>query len=175
MIRRNHPELSSSRQCLLLSVSRSSLYHTRRGESAENLVLMRRIDELFLKVPILRQPPDGPSSVAGRSLCRSSPGAASDAATGHLPGAADHQPASPAPGRFCVEPLAWWPSWTGYPPGAFLAAVQHPRRPSASATGSGRPVKQDSGGMIDQCGIHLNSAAYLSYEVGLPHPKMERW
>ena len=48
-IRRDHPELSLSRQCRLLSISRSSLYHAPQGESAENLELMRRIDELFLK------------------------------------------------------------------------------------------------------------------------------
>ena len=52
MIRRDHPELSLSRQCRLLSVSRSSVYHTPQGESAENLELMRRIDELFLKYPL---------------------------------------------------------------------------------------------------------------------------
>ena len=51
MIRRDHPDLSLSRQCRLLSVSRFSLYHTPQGESAENLELMRRIDELFLKYP----------------------------------------------------------------------------------------------------------------------------
>ena len=51
MIRRDHPELSLSRQCRLLSISRSSVYHTPQGESAENLELMRRIDELFLKYP----------------------------------------------------------------------------------------------------------------------------
>ena len=52
MIRRDHPDLSLSRQCRLLSVSRSSLYHTpSKGESAENLEVMRRIDELFLKYP----------------------------------------------------------------------------------------------------------------------------
>ena len=51
MIRRDHPEFSLSRQCRLLSVSRSSVYHTPQGERAENLELMRRIDELFLKYP----------------------------------------------------------------------------------------------------------------------------
>ena len=51
MIRRDHPDLSLSRQCRLLSISRSSVYHTSQGESAENLELMRRIDELFLKYP----------------------------------------------------------------------------------------------------------------------------
>ena len=50
-IRRDHPDLSLSRQCRLLSISRSSLYHAPQGESAENLELMRRIDELFLKYP----------------------------------------------------------------------------------------------------------------------------
>ena len=51
MIEPGHPNLSLSRQCHLLRVSRSSLYHRPKGESAENLALMRRIDELFLKYP----------------------------------------------------------------------------------------------------------------------------
>jgi len=50
-ITRDHPDLSLSRQCRLLSISRSSFYYTAKGESAENLALMRRIDELFLKYP----------------------------------------------------------------------------------------------------------------------------
>ena len=50
MIRCDHPRLSLSRQCRLLSVSRSSLYHWPKGENAQNLGLMRRIDELFLGV-----------------------------------------------------------------------------------------------------------------------------
>ena len=45
------PGLSLSRQCRLLSISRSSLYYVPRGESPENLALMRRIDELFLRYP----------------------------------------------------------------------------------------------------------------------------
>ena len=51
LVRRAHPELSVSRQCRLLSVGRSSLYYTTRGESEETLALMRRIDALFLKYP----------------------------------------------------------------------------------------------------------------------------
>ena len=51
MIRRCHPKLSLSRQCRLLSLSRSSLYHRPKGESPQNLALMRRIDELFLNDP----------------------------------------------------------------------------------------------------------------------------
>ena len=51
LVRRAHPELSVSRQCRLLSVGRSSLYYTTRGESEETLALMRRIDALFLKHP----------------------------------------------------------------------------------------------------------------------------
>ena len=51
MIRRDHPELSLSYQCRLLAISRSSLYHAPKGGSAENLGLMRRIDELLLKYP----------------------------------------------------------------------------------------------------------------------------
>ena len=51
MVMRDHPALSLSCQCRLLSIGRSSLYYTPRGESAETLALMRRIDELFLKYP----------------------------------------------------------------------------------------------------------------------------
>lgn len=51
MMWRHHPELSLSRQCRLLSISRSSFYYTPKGESQANLALMRRIDELFLKYP----------------------------------------------------------------------------------------------------------------------------
>ncbi len=51
MITRDARDLSLSRQCRLLSISRSSFYYAPRGESPENLALMRRIDELFLKYP----------------------------------------------------------------------------------------------------------------------------
>jgi putative transposase len=51
MIVPDRPGLSLSRQCRLVSISRSSFYYTPRGESPENLALMRRIDELFLRYP----------------------------------------------------------------------------------------------------------------------------
>jgi len=48
----NHPGLSVSRQCALLGVARSSVYYTpNTSESPENLALMRRIDEQYLKRP----------------------------------------------------------------------------------------------------------------------------
>ena len=50
-IERGEGELSLSRQCRLLEVSRSSLYHRPKGESAETLDLMRKMDELFLRYP----------------------------------------------------------------------------------------------------------------------------
>ena len=63
MIEPCHPNLSLSRQCHLLCVSRSSLYHRPNGESAENLALLRRIDDLFLKYPfqseLVRQSREG--------------------------------------------------------------------------------------------------------------------
>ena len=52
MIEREDLELSLSRQCRLLEVSRSSLYYRLKGESEETLGLMRRLDELFLKYPL---------------------------------------------------------------------------------------------------------------------------
>ncbi len=51
MMRRDHPALSLSRQCEVLSISRSSFYYALKGESPEDLSLMRRIDELFMKHP----------------------------------------------------------------------------------------------------------------------------
>jgi len=51
MVVRDVPDLSLSRQCRILSIGRSSLYYAPKGESVENLTLMRRIDELFLKYP----------------------------------------------------------------------------------------------------------------------------
>jgi putative transposase len=50
-VEREHPALSLSRQCALLSISRSSLYYTPQGESECNLALMRQIDEQYLKTP----------------------------------------------------------------------------------------------------------------------------
>jgi len=51
MIAPGRPDLSLSRQCQLLAIGRSSFYYAPKGESPENLALMRRIDELFLKYP----------------------------------------------------------------------------------------------------------------------------
>ena len=52
-VRMIEPEgpLSLSRQCVLLGVSRSSLYYRPKGERAENLALMRRMDELHMDYP----------------------------------------------------------------------------------------------------------------------------
>jgi putative transposase len=47
----DHPWLSVRRQCDLLDLNRSSWYYEARGESAENLALMRRIDEQYLVTP----------------------------------------------------------------------------------------------------------------------------
>lgn len=43
--------LSISRQCELLGLPRSTAYYRPVGESAENLALMRRIDEQYLRTP----------------------------------------------------------------------------------------------------------------------------
>jgi putative transposase len=47
----NHRRLSVRRQCELLGLNRSSWYYEAAGESAENLALMRRIDEQYLRKP----------------------------------------------------------------------------------------------------------------------------
>ena len=43
--------LSLSKQCELLGVGRSSWYYQPRGENAENLALMRALDELYTRWP----------------------------------------------------------------------------------------------------------------------------
>ena len=50
---REHPRLSIRRQCTLLSLARSGVYRERRRTSPEELVVMRKIDELFLSHPFL--------------------------------------------------------------------------------------------------------------------------
>jgi putative transposase len=51
MIEEGHTTLSIERQCQLLGLSRASYYYQPVPESAENLRLMRRIDEQYLKCP----------------------------------------------------------------------------------------------------------------------------
>lgn len=46
-----HPALSVARQCALLGMARSSWYYTPQGESAENLELMRLLDEQYTRTP----------------------------------------------------------------------------------------------------------------------------
>ena len=51
MIAPEHPQLSVTRQCEVVDISRSSWYYRPRGESDRNLHLMREIDEQYLKTP----------------------------------------------------------------------------------------------------------------------------
>ena len=51
MIDKAHRDLSLKRQCQLLGFSRSCFYYQPRSENAENLTLMRLIDEQFLATP----------------------------------------------------------------------------------------------------------------------------
>ena len=47
----SRPELSLSRQCQLLHISRSSFYSRPIGESPETLGLMQQIDRLYMQYP----------------------------------------------------------------------------------------------------------------------------
>lgn len=51
MVEPGHPRLSLVRQCRMLGISRSAVYYKPIGESAENLQLMRLIDEQFMDTP----------------------------------------------------------------------------------------------------------------------------
>src|SRR6185437_4907702 len=46
-----HPRLSIVRQCALVSIGRSTFYRAPAPETAENLALMRLLDEQFLETP----------------------------------------------------------------------------------------------------------------------------
>lgn len=54
MIDINHKDMSVRRQCRLLGVNRSTLYYTPQQENETTLVLMRLIDEEYLKHPFYR-------------------------------------------------------------------------------------------------------------------------
>jgi putative transposase len=56
MIEPNHPQLSVRRQCDLLGLNRSTLYYEPTSESAENLHLMRLLDEQYLRSPFYGWP-----------------------------------------------------------------------------------------------------------------------
>ncbi|WP_217605263.1 IS3 family transposase [Chitinophaga sp. GbtcB8] len=47
----NHPALSISRQCKLFSIHRSAVYYKPAQESAENLAIMRMLDEQYMRTP----------------------------------------------------------------------------------------------------------------------------
>jgi putative transposase len=51
LVEPRHPQLSLTRQSQLLGLSRGSLYYQARGESAENLQLMRLLDEQYTRTP----------------------------------------------------------------------------------------------------------------------------
>lgn len=51
MIEPTHPQLSIVRQCDLLGLARSSYYYQEAPESAENLHLMRLLDEQYTRTP----------------------------------------------------------------------------------------------------------------------------
>lgn len=51
MIESDHAQLSLRRQCDLLGLSRSSFYYAPAGETEENLLLMRLLDEQYTRTP----------------------------------------------------------------------------------------------------------------------------
>ena len=51
MDRPQYPHLTIQQQCELLGLPRSTYYYRPRLEGAENLRLMRRLDELYLECP----------------------------------------------------------------------------------------------------------------------------
>jgi putative transposase len=56
MIRKDRADLSLTKQCKLLKISRSSLYYVPVGVNAETLKLMNEIDQVFTIYPFFRCP-----------------------------------------------------------------------------------------------------------------------
>src|SRR6195256_6588653 len=54
LVQRGHAEISGRRQCELLGVNRSGLYYEPLGESEENLMLMRLLDEQYTRAACYR-------------------------------------------------------------------------------------------------------------------------
>ena len=51
MVDREHPALSTVRQCALIGISRSSVYYRPRGHSQKDLAVMKLIDRQYLATP----------------------------------------------------------------------------------------------------------------------------
>jgi len=51
LVEPNHPILSKRAQCALLGISRTSIYYRPKGLLEEDLMLMKAIDEEYLKHP----------------------------------------------------------------------------------------------------------------------------
>lgn len=56
MVEKNHSSVSVVRQCRLLGIHRSGLYYLPKPESQQNLEIMRRLDEQYLKTPFYGMP-----------------------------------------------------------------------------------------------------------------------
>ena len=56
MIEPDHSQISLRRQCQLLDIARSGLYYRSRGESRQNLLLMRLLDEQYTRSPFYGVP-----------------------------------------------------------------------------------------------------------------------
>ncbi len=54
MVERSGEDLSVRRQCALVGVARSGIYRPKRVAGADDLAVMRRIDELHLELPCLQ-------------------------------------------------------------------------------------------------------------------------
>ena len=56
MISPNEKQISIARQCELVGLARSSYYYEPAGETEYNLLLMRLIDEQYLRTPFFGVP-----------------------------------------------------------------------------------------------------------------------
>jgi len=109
MIRKDHTDLSLTKQSKLLKISRSSLYYTPVGVDAETLKLMNEIDRVFTKIPVLWQQPDRRLFAGKWVPRRPASGSASDGdhgVAGYLQRPKSEQEASPVPDLSLFAPEA---------------------------------------------------------------------
>src|SRR6202023_436757 len=82
MVERPGKDLSVRRQCTLLNLARSGVYRPKPVPAADDLALMRRIDELHLELPFYGSRPDIVRTQQGRPGGHPEAGAAADARDG---------------------------------------------------------------------------------------------
>ena len=132
MVDREHPVLSTLRQCALMGISRSSVYYRPRAPSQKDLALMKQIDQQYLATPFY----------GSRRMKVSRQGHRVNRSNGMRAGSTGHIPAPPH------QPARTWAQ------GASVSARRHGVHPAQPGVGSGYHLRPDGPGLPLPGGHH---------------------